>query len=252
LSTRMKLDQKIHLVTTPWAPFTLMNFLQRDGAVRRAECPWFEPRSSDSNHIILRIMFELSDGICYLPRKSVKHKDIKPDNILLHLESSRNVRPIITDFGVSKIYGKGGSTDYILSTWTYLAFEQLDKAESSLKSDVWQLGCCFALILALACGGLVAVERLWDSFENTDDLRSCNIAQELSYFMPVLAEVCSHQPQVLYVVRGMLEKEPVPRWGIETVWRSWTSYWRSLMTTGNRPAAPLPFSAMTRFRELLY
>jgi serine/threonine protein kinase len=211
-------DGKIHLVTAPWAPFTLLDFLTKSDRELGQRCPWFKPASTSSQRIIVRLFDNLAAGVEELHRMSIKHKDLKPDNILLYREESgEEVRAIITDCGVSKFYRDGGYTNFIHSTYTYLAPEQLDKVSSSLKADIWQLGCCFSLALTQVCGGSVAVDRLWDSFTNTEDHRACTIAQELVHFLRTLREVCSANGHLLKLIMGMLEEDPTHRWDIKMV-----------------------------------
>lgn len=150
----------IHIVMAPWAPYTLLQFLRSSDANRKARCPWYEQQSATSDVCIYRMMYEVADAIHYLHRLSIKHKDIKPDNILLYREQSGRFVPIITDVGNSKVFRRGANTDYIKSSYQYLSPEQLRLEESSLKADIWQLGCCFAMLLTVARGGTLALNRL--------------------------------------------------------------------------------------------
>ncbi|KAH6671959.1 kinase-like domain-containing protein [Halenospora varia] len=158
----------IVLVTEPWAPYTLSSFLHDNDSQRHAACPWFLRNSPSTERHIFRIFDGLASGLEYLHDQSIKHKDIKPDNILLYNAGQETIQPIIADLGVSKIFEVGGSTDYNKSTYPYLAPEQIDFIESTLKADVWQMGCCFALILAVFRGGSAGCRQLWTSFENSD------------------------------------------------------------------------------------
>lgn len=213
--------QTIHIVMTPWAPYTMLDFLLNYDTNRKKKCPWFEPNVPESDVCIFRIMYEMADAVDYLHRLSIKHKDIKPENILLYREGTTRVTPIVTDVGVSKIYRRGASTDYTESTWPYLSLEQLRGEESSLKSDIWQLGCCFAMLLAVARGGRPAVVNLWTTFDRTDGNCTCNIAQQSVPFLRTLKNICvpgSHAQEHAHgVVRQMLELQPSDRSSIELV-----------------------------------
>ncbi|KAH6694066.1 kinase-like domain-containing protein [Plectosphaerella plurivora] len=206
-------DEQIHLILKPWAPFTLHTFLAyNDRALTRC-CPWFTPGQQTSMNTVLGILCGLADGLHYLHLRSIKHKDINPDNILLHLEDSIRIRPIIADFGTSKVYKFGRSTKYTDSTYSYLAPEQNKKDSSSLKSDVWQLGCCFALTLTRACGGYPALVELEDTYAD----HSGNIAMNLAQFLPTFRRLCTSMPDVLKLTCSMLEEDPAMRWNIERV-----------------------------------
>jgi len=205
----------IYLVTEPWAPYTLDSFLHEGDSRRQAACPWFVQGSADTEGQILKIFKGLAAGLEYLHDNSIKHKDIKPPNILLHNPSGDNLRPIIADLGISKIFQVGGSTDYNQSTYTYLAPEQIASIESSLKADIWQMGCCFALTLTVFHAGSAGCRQLWNSFENTNEDCSCNIAKESIPFMKTLNNLCGSgtpsQFQVYRLITTMLDINPASR-----------------------------------------
>ncbi|PSN70377.1 kinase-like protein [Corynespora cassiicola Philippines] len=169
-------DQKlgvIYLVTRPWAPVTLQDVLLH----KREHVWWYSPKNLNPWPAIVK---ECLEGLTYLhakesTRKEIKHKDLKPSNILLqevpHPDgpfgeegASFCVRPIIADFGLSKKFVPNGGTDN-MGTTPFKAPEQgvndSGNSVSLLESDVWSLGCCFALILALVYSGPNAFEELW-------------------------------------------------------------------------------------------
>jgi len=124
---------------------------------------------------------------------------------------------------VSKVYRPGADTDYLKSSYQYLSLEQLRREESSLKADIWQLGCCFAMLVSVAIGGTSALNRLWSSFEHTDENCSCNIAKEHEPFMKTFVDICAprsaawEKERLCSVVTDMLDLDPSKRIDIETV-----------------------------------
>ncbi len=210
-------SEAMHLAISPWAPCTLNDFLHMPERMRVTRCPWFQPGFAESTLATYRIMYELADAVSYLHTNEIKHKDIKPENILLHCEgSATQVTPLLTDFGVSKMFSKDARTNFTDSTRVYLAPEQLHKQSSTLKADVWQLGCCFAHLLALAGGGELAHEVLLASYMRTED-SNCTyiIANEHPLFMDALGKIClkgdSAQKGLYGVVSGMLGLDPSQR-----------------------------------------
>jgi serine/threonine protein kinase len=184
-------DDKINIVMRPWAPFTLQKFLESSEEKRRAQCPWFQPGSPQSDWCTYRIMQQLAEAVAYLHRRSTKHKDIKPDNILLHEPESIPPRAIVADVGVSKVLVHNGSTKYDDCSYPYLALEQVKKRDSSIRADVWQLGCCFALLLAVSKAGTLGYRRLWISFSRSGEDCSCQIAGEHGHFMKSFRDIFS-------------------------------------------------------------
>lgn len=191
--------------------------------VRADRFAWFRPGSLESDLGIYRIMYELADAVTYLHANQIKHKDIKPENILLYREGSvAEITPLITDFGVSKVFSKDALTNYTDSTRSYLAPEQLHKESSTLKADIWQLGCSFAHLLALVAGGKLAHERLLDSYMRSKD-QNCSyiIAEEHSSFMGALGNICMKGNAALkrayFIVSGMLDLDPSQRLDIDCV-----------------------------------
>ncbi|KAF7961037.1 hypothetical protein EAE96_000705 [Botrytis aclada] len=210
-----------YLVTQPWAPYTLSMFIHETDSQRRKSCPWFESSSITKETKILMVLKGLADGLDYLHEHSIKHKDIKPDNILLYDDSARGIRPIIADLGVSKVFRQGGTTNYSKSTYHYLASEQVNHTESGLKADVWQMGCCFAFLLVILSEGSRGSWDLWGSFDNDDPNCSCRISTESEQFMKTLRRLCwkstYSQEHVLWIVTGMLELLPMARIDIRAV-----------------------------------
>jgi serine/threonine protein kinase len=98
---------------------------------------------SDSMAVVLEQGFGcLVAGLAFMHENKVRHKDIKPRNILVHKE-----RMIYTDFGYSF-----DSTDFSSSTTIgpssgntlrYSAPEVLEHEERNSRSDVFSLGCVF-------------------------------------------------------------------------------------------------------------
>lgn len=208
-------DQSIRLVISPWAPCSLSLFLRMWDLKREKTCPWFVPGKPESIRCVYRIMYELADGVAYFHERSIKHKDIKPDNILLYNEDCLDVTPLITDVGVSKIYTPGGKTNFKDSTYQYLALEQHQMESSTLACDIWQLGCCFAELLAVCSGGTTAHDRLVDSYMRDDPNCTCSIALEHGPFTRALHSICvkdnTGTSEAYPIVIAMLSLDPADR-----------------------------------------
>ncbi|KAH7125847.1 kinase-like domain-containing protein [Dactylonectria macrodidyma] len=209
---------KMAIIIEPWAPYTLWKFLANTDAERKRSCPWFDPASPQSTQIIFRIMHDIVLAIVHLHGRSIKHKDLKPENILLFEPTYAGITPLITDVGISKLSFHGAPTNFTKSTYQFLAPEQVRHEESTLKADVWQLGCCFALLLAVAHGGCSAFRQLWGVIDSSTS--SCQVAEEHPRFTAIFKKVYRRgdaQGPVFELIAGMLDVDPSKRLAIDRV-----------------------------------
>ena len=80
---------------------------------------------------------QLINGIAYCHSKSILHRDIKLDNILL----SSNGEVKICDFGVSKVVKRGEMMTEQCGTPAYIAPEILaDRGYEGFAVDIWSAG----------------------------------------------------------------------------------------------------------------
>lgn len=92
----------------------------------------------------------LANGLAYIHAKGIRHRDIKPQNILIHQHSV-----VITDFGSSRDTAQlesdttEGPVDF--QTRMYSAPEVLNCTKRSLEADVYSLGCVFIEIFSALC-----------------------------------------------------------------------------------------------------
>lgn len=85
-------------------------------------CPWYKPHSLDPWPSIVR---QCVLGLEHLHKNKIRHKDLKPDNILLVDGSNgasldSKVRAVIADLGISKGYVEAENTTFN-GTEQYLA-----------------------------------------------------------------------------------------------------------------------------------
>ena len=93
----------------------------------------------------------LSEGLNYLHGLNIKHKDIKPSNIIVDAFGS----PLITDFGISHRYldASNAITEGVTKmTYDYASPEAARYKRRTLESDIFSLGAVFLDLLTLIVG----------------------------------------------------------------------------------------------------
>jgi len=84
----------------------------------------------------LDVARRLCAGLAAAHAKGVLHRDLKPGNVML--DGSGNV--LITDFGLAAVVGEIAAGDVRSGTPAYMAPEQLENREVTVRSDVYALG----------------------------------------------------------------------------------------------------------------
>jgi serine/threonine protein kinase len=138
----------ISLLFSPVAQCDLQQFLQNHIETG----PYYE--WINSYKVLSRSYGCLMNGLRFIHEKGVRHKDIKPQNILI---SNGNV--LFADFGISYAFAEkksgGGSTTLgkpeALSE-RYAAPEVANWDNRGRKADVWSLGCVFIEITTVLAG----------------------------------------------------------------------------------------------------
>lgn len=132
-----------------------------------ADCDlaYFLKTATNDNHKLssLRTFFGcLATALAYLHKVRIRHKDIKPPNILVH---GANV--LITDFGLSRDCTDTRSTTEGPTGRTpkYAAPEVVEYGPRSFSSDIWSLGCVYLEMLTVI-GGLSLAQLSTFMLEN--------------------------------------------------------------------------------------
>ncbi len=94
----------------------------------------------------VQILLPIADGLRVAHERSIIHRDIKPDNILLSADALGRRQPKLLDFGIAKVEQKSGSAGKItqmgavLGSPEYMSPEQaLGQDDIDPRTDVWSL-----------------------------------------------------------------------------------------------------------------
>ena len=93
----------------------------------------------------------LCQALAYLHSHNVRHKDIKPENVLIDSVGS----PILTDFGIAKRFEKDMphvTNDEVIRTARYQSPEKRDGLDREDSDDVFSLGCVFLEMISIILG----------------------------------------------------------------------------------------------------
>ncbi|KAI4941623.1 hypothetical protein J4E91_010654 [Alternaria rosae] len=123
-------DKKyVAIVMLPVADANLQTFLEKTDF-------------DENSRSFLRPFFGcLSSALCYLHDNRIRHKDIKPSNVLI-----KGDQVYFTDFGTALDWSSSGSSVTATAAPTtprYCAPEVMAYTERSSSSDIWSFGCVF-------------------------------------------------------------------------------------------------------------
>jgi len=143
------------------------------------------------------IILDVADALAYAQRRGVTHRDIKPGNIILHVDGMA----VVTDFGVAKLASADGltSTGATVGSPRYMSPEQWSGQATPL-SDQYALG-------------TVCYEMLAGSPPFRGDTVEQLMKQQLLEMPRAIQEVRPDcPPELAGAVMRMLEKTPEHRW----------------------------------------
>jgi len=199
----------------------------------------------------------LSSAVMYLHTSKVKHKDIKPENILV----DKNGSVILADFGISKQYNDETATEGPTPfTNKYASPEVVGQNKRDLDSDVFSLGCVFLEIVTIILGK--SLGELKDVVFAKKDRQSYQSSlSEVSSWINQLEKIARSgaysirsdgvkssellTPQHLDTIRCMMSKTPANRPSIAAVYQLFKSFSAQCpechgvsLSSGSKPLLP--------------
>ena len=127
------------------------------------------------------VIFQVLQGVRYLHRFGIVHRDLKLENIMMSNSTDRAV-PKIVDFGLSKIIGPNETATEPFGTLGYVAPEVLKKQPYSFSCDMWSIGC---ILYALISGSLPF------DHNNQKELMRMTMDDTLKFDLPIWDNISS-------------------------------------------------------------
>lgn len=142
---------------------------------------------------VAKVIFkQIIEGLGYIHKKHILHRDIKLDNILLDGKG----RVKIADFGVSKLVRQGDIMHEQSGTPAYIAPEILrEEGYQGFKADIWSAGVVF---FAMLCGTVPFKASNMKELHKMIIKGKYNLKEEIS-------------PEAKDLLKSMLETDPQKR-----------------------------------------
>lgn len=133
--------------------------------------------------VVAKMTKQILKGLAYIHSRSIIHRDIKPQNILVHYDNKHGAKMKIGDFGTA------GQKDLLCSSpkqslfstfsgsFQYMAPERIDCKNYSYNSDIWSLG---FVVLELVTGSFPFKNKDFISVANKLDHFSMELPHHLS------------------------------------------------------------------------
>ena len=155
------------------------------------------------NQDIIRIGRQIAEALAVAHDKSIVHRDIKPDNVIV---LQRNVK--VLDFGIAKMIGPSGEDSLtkgqlILGTPYYMSPEQALGKKIDTKTDIFSLG---VVMFEMLTG-----KRPFQGSNVTETVLQI-LTKQPDYSALLSAEV---SPDLISVVTRCLQKAPADRLSAE-------------------------------------
>jgi len=124
---------KVFEVNTDKVPYIVMEFIEGD-SFRKI----LDKMNKIPPHYVKKIAIQVGEALAYAHNNNIIHRDIKPDNIMLH----RNKIIKLMDFGLAKITDVTAMTETgeVFGTLYYMPPEQLKGEQVSEATDLYSLG----------------------------------------------------------------------------------------------------------------
>ncbi|KAF2838773.1 kinase-like protein [Patellaria atrata CBS 101060] len=159
----------------------------------------------------------LAAALSYLHKMEIRHKDIKPQNVLV-----KDNKVLITDFGICRDWsevGQSTSTGPTSVTPQYCPPEIAQYRGRNSSADIWSLGCVFLEIWSVLAGNTSSsMEKHFLTEGGRSKCYCRNIDGISSWYDKVRSSPGYHGLEKPYQwIQNMLKEEPDHRWKARTL-----------------------------------
>lgn len=155
------------------------------------------------------VLRQLADGLTFLHGRSIIHRDLKLENVLV--ASERRQRPLvwytvkITDFGLSKSIGAFSMAHSLVGTHPYTAPEVLAGGSYDFSSDLW----CLGVLLYVLLTGHFPFDHIAAQQEELDVITEALDSTEAA--RSIVAGLLQLDPRVRLTLEAMCQHEWLER-----------------------------------------
>jgi serine/threonine protein kinase len=167
------------------------------------------PSSPDKLSLLRSFLGCLSSALQYIHSIKVRHRDIKPHNILV-----KSDRVYLTDFGIALDWQhltRSTTTADSGKTWIYAAPEVARYEKRNTAADVWSLGCVFFEIATVVKSSAITDIRAFFDSKSGNHRFYANIANFSRWAATLRGKGSSKDDIIFKWVRAMLEENPEDR-----------------------------------------
>ena len=195
----------VALIMLPVADTNLQSFMER-------------PDLDERTRSFLRPFFGcLTSALSYLHDNRIRHKDIKPSNILI-----KHDQVYFTDFGTSLDWsGRDNSTTEtaLPTTPRYCAPEVMAYVERNTASDIWSFGCVFLEMWTVLRNRTIKDLRTHMMTQGTRVEGYHSNPEAIASWITLLQQLPGPSSDLLPVdwISNMLRERPAARWNIHTI-----------------------------------
>lgn len=196
--------RQFSVIMHPWADCDLETYLQNKTCT-----------TDNDYRQIRKWMACLVNSLAFIHSKGIRHKDIKPKNVLVKGE-----KIYFTDFGSGHMFDDGGNSTTTGPAYghtrAFCAPEVIRNDNRNRLSDVFSLGCVLAEMAAWSCRIPIAVYHtgLHAARDSTGPVIYHESIERVRNWFENLSQESSPQTKELYqqVLRHMVRTKPESRW----------------------------------------